>query len=599
MNAKRILCLIVGLSALAAPISPPGAAAAPRAPQDYFQALLFLRHPTGLNRFVAAVSDPASPRYRHYANVETLVRRFGASPPDRRAAKRWLAGNGLRGQIGPTGTYLTARIPARRLDRLLPRAAGASTSGALAAARAVPAPLRGTVTAVGLLDTAPGAFQPAVRRLEVPLAGSAVTGKPDIGSILPHSGTSAGCPEGRNAGIDPPKLNGFTPNQYLTAYGHAKLQKQGLRGQGFKVAVVETEGFKRGDIETFGRCFGLRVPPTTSVLVTNKGKKLPPGDETTLDLEMLTATLPGLDRIYVYQGGSSEAGLMRTVAAALGSRGHHPHAISISLGQCEQALAGQLAFRHGLDNVFALAAAAGISVLVAAGDTGSSGCTVFGSEGKTALPVIAASDPASSPFVTAVGGTNFALSKENRIQSEIVWNDSPVEPAGGGGAPSILTPQRPWWQRIRGLDRYGVGRIVPDIAALADLVPGYSYYCSAPECLENNTPAWTTVGGTSVATPLMTGGVVLASQYARERGQRPLGFLNPLLYRLGAAKASRQRVFFDVTEGTNDIGRKLPPQAGGGSPVGCCGAKTGYDWASGWGSLKVPALAAAAAGFAG
>jgi len=103
MKTGRILCLAIALSSLVASLSPPGATASPRAPQGYFQALLFLRHPTGLNRFVAAVSDPASPRYRDYANIETLVHRFGASPQDRQAAKRWLAGNGLRGRVGPTG----------------------------------------------------------------------------------------------------------------------------------------------------------------------------------------------------------------------------------------------------------------------------------------------------------------------------------------------------------------------------------------------------------------------------------------------------------------------------------------------------------------
>ena len=80
--------------------------------------------PAGLNRFVAAVSDPTSPRYRRYASVERLVREFGASPRDRQAAKRWLAGHGLRGSVGPTGTYLTVRIPRGRAELLL-SAAGA------------------------------------------------------------------------------------------------------------------------------------------------------------------------------------------------------------------------------------------------------------------------------------------------------------------------------------------------------------------------------------------------------------------------------------------------------------------------------------------
>ena len=87
------------------------------------------------------------------------------------------------------------------------------------------------------------------------------------------------------------------------------------------------------------------------------------------------------------------------------------------------------------------------------------------------------------------------------------------------------------------LKRYGIGRIVPDIAALADVLPGYAILLHGrrhARKLPQTSPGWTSIGGTSAATPLMAGGVVLADQYAARQGQRPLGFLNPLLYRLGA-----------------------------------------------------------------
>lgn len=44
--------------------------------------------------------------------------------------------------------------------------------------------------------------------------------------------------------------------------------------------------------------------------------------------------------------------------------------------------------------------------------------------------------------------------------------------------------------------------------------------------------------------------------------------------------------------------RRRSVEAGGGKPIGCCQAKAGYDWASGWGSLKIAGFAklAAAAG---
>lgn len=138
---------------------------------------------------------------------------------------------------------------------------------------------------------------------------------------------------------------------------------------------------------------------------------------------------------------------------------------------------------------------------------------------------------------------------------------------------------------------------MPDISALADLVPGYAFFCTAEVCKpqEHTVFGWGSVGGTSTAAPLTAGGIALANQYAEKRGQATLGFLNPLLYRLGSQKATRTAAFNDVTLGNNDIGRALPPQAGGGNPLGCCQAKPGYDWASGWGSLKIPGFAKAAA----
>jgi kumamolisin len=324
-------------------------------------------------------------------------------------------------------------------------------------------------------------------------------------------------------------------------------------------------------------------------------KQLKPAGETTLDLEVLSAAAPGLNRIYVYEGSSSETGVLHTTAAALGSRGHHPDAISISLGSCEPQLNFNLAFRRALDNVFAVAAGAGISTLVAAGDQGSSACPVDTPDSKTALPLLAVSDPASSPFVTAVGGTNLKLNAKNRIASQITWNDAPDFFGGGGGGISLLSPRRPWWQRVPRLHEYGAGRLVPDISGLADVLPGYAIYCTAAACAEapQTSPGWVSIGGTSAATPLMAGGILLADQYAARHRQPPLGFLNPLLYELGAKKAGRG-VFSDVTKGNNDLGVLTPADAGGGRPLGCCPATHGYDIATGWGSLKVEGLAKAA-----
>ncbi len=97
--------------------------------------------------------------------------------------------------------------------------------------------------------------------------------------------------------------------------------------------------------------------------------------------------------------------------------------------------------------------------------------------------------PAVSPYVTAVGGTRLALESGNRRSDEVVWNDSVYgqEAAGGGGYSKIET--RPWYQDTVNTRKT---RSVPDVAALADIVPGW------PVVIDGTLQ---TVGGTSGATP--------------------------------------------------------------------------------------------------
>jgi subtilase family serine protease len=556
--------------------------------------LLELNHPKGLGNFVRSVSDPQSPEYGDYLTVEQIANRFGAKKSAKKATMQWLREHGAQGKISPTGTYVTAQVPASVAAAALPAiGASASSTGQVANARRVPASLRGAVTAVETVGTKDGAFyngqasKPSGLGKETGLGGS---------SVLLNTGTPEGCEAGREfhypvEGLD--KLNGFTPNEYLDAYGHSTLHKEGFKGQGKDIALVEIDGVKRSDVKAFAQCFGL---PKPNLVIRPVGvpKPLAPGEETTLDVETLTAAAPQLEHLYVYEGEGSEIGILLSLGAALGSKGHHPDAISISLGGCEAGITTQLAYRDAMQEVFAVAAGSGISVLVAAGDTGSSECRLNLETGTTALPLLAASDPATSPYVTAVGGTNLQLTKGNKIKEEIVWNDSPLSVGAGGGGASILS-KRPWYQQGL-LSSMGSGRLVPDVAGLADALPGYTIYCTAAECRNEFLPegGFQTIGGTSAATPLFAGGVILADNYADAHNTPALGFLNPLLYEAGREQMGGKaggNVLYDVTHGNDDLGTLLPADAGGGSPLGGWSARVGYDMASGWGSLNMPNLA--------
>src|SRR5262249_4780222 len=122
-------------------------------------------------------------------------------------------------------------------------------------------------------------------------------------------------------------------------------------------------------------------------------------------------------------------------------------------------------------------------------------------------------------------------------------------------------------------------------------------YCTidpCPELLGKPGGGWASVGGTSLAAPLLAGGVALADQRAATRRNRRLGPLNPLIYSLARGR-SRSRIFRDVVKGNNDLGSYIPEAVGGGAPLGCCSAGPGYDLATGWGSVNVAAFSKAAA----
>lgn len=560
-----------------------GGPAPPAAAAHDADVLFALRHRRGLDRFVRAVSDPASHRYRRYRSVKQLAARFGAPKALRRELRHWGSRRGLRVEVGPSGTFALARTDTVRARRLL-GGAGASAARTGWAPR-VPASLRGAVSAVAVLPDAAAARAAGTPRQ----APEPVHPFPQaFGTVRTRTGTPAGCEAGQNAGLPAP-YHGFTPNQYLTAYGHQALHRRGLFGQGVRVALVELGGVSRKDVATFASCFGLRVPPIRLHVVEGKpGLDGEDAVETLLDVQMIVAGAPGVESIDVYQGRLLHSGMLRLLSAAIGAR-RAPHVVSSSLGLCEPLWNRQRSWMEAVNDVLAVAAGAGISVVDAAGDNGSADCGGLG--------FFAVDFPTSSPYITSVGGTNVTLDTANRLVEEVPWNSAPGGgPAGGGGGLSSLFA-RPWWQAENGLPpqrgKPDITRLVPDVAALADSYPGYAIACSVPGCkaIVQAPAGWGAVGGTSAAAPLTAAGIALADQAARRAGQPPLGFVNPLLYRL-ASGPHASRIVHDVTTGSNDIGPGSP--GGNGELLGCCPAHRGYDQASGWGSLKIAAFSDAA-----
>jgi subtilase family serine protease len=556
---------------------------------------------SGLAAFATAVSTPGSSEYGHYASMSTLARRFGAKSAARARVISFLLRNGATHVAADrAGLDVSATLSVAHAQRLFgTRLSSFRTDTKSGVARFVapestthvPGAIAGDVTGVVGLDTQPLATTPAPAPQSLGAATDGTSlhalhpsdrGDVNLGSAyLPRTGTAAGCAAGR------PKSGGFTPNQYLTAYGLSSLQSGGFTGAGERVALLEIDGFKASDISRFDSCFQL-AKPHLKLFGVGLRKPLAPGGETTLDLEVLTAAAPRLSNVDVYESSPAASAVLKSLIFAIESKNQRPDVVSASLGGCESDNLRALGNKGlGLyETAFELAASTGISVLAASGDDGSSTCV---NEQGDPTRKLAVSFPASSPFVTAVGGTNIALNAANQITASTVWNDGPAQAAAGGGGSSKLFAEPSYQDAFQTSTR----RELPDVSLLADLAPGYEIYCTAKTqpCTGHG---WLFIGGTSAGTPLLAGGVALADQALRQSGQSGLGFANPLLYSIASSNAAlaapptAASVFSDVTTGSNDL------FATKGKPLGCCTAIPGYDDASGLGEVNVANLTATA-----
>ena len=175
--------------------------------------------------------------------------------------------------------------------------------------------------------------------------------------------------------------------------------------------------------------------------------------------------------------------------------------------------------------------------------------------------------PASSPLVTAVGGTSLYADTSGDYQSETVWNSDGG--ASGGGVSQYFG--EPLYQRfLPASDQALLGghRGTPDISWNADPNTPILIYLSF---FGPSAAGYYSIGGTSEGSPDWAGLVADLDQMARH----PIGLLNPYLYALGAAGIG----YHDITVGTN-------------SDNGVAGysATPGWDPASGWGTPNIGKL---------
>ena len=331
---------------------------------------------------------------------------------------------------------------------------------------------------------------------------------------------------------------GYAPADIQRAYGLA-----GTSAHGRVVAVVDAfnDPKAESDLAIYRRTFGL-TPCTTAngclrkVNQDGAARPLPANDygwagEISLDLDAVSAACPSCHILLVEVRGPAPNALAAGVATAvrLGAV-----AVGNSWGGRESRVL--LRFDRLLRHP-------GVAITVASGDDG------YG-----------ATWPASSPYVTAVGGTSLRPAADLRGWRETAWS-------GAGSGCSAIEP-KPAWQHDAGCAR----RTVADVAAVADPATGLGVYDTFNNCLikllcnsliatgaAKGLNGWAKIGGTSLSAPLV------AAIYALAGDKRSASY----------AYSHRGRLN-DVTAGAN------------GSCHGSylCTARAGYDGPTGLGSPR-------------
>jgi subtilase family serine protease len=209
--------------------------------------------------------------------------------------------------------------------------------------------------------------------------------------------------------------------------------------------------------------------------------------------------------------------------------------------------------------------------------TGDSGVANPGVSGGT-YPFPTVGFPASSPYVTAVGGTSLYADTSGNYQSETVWDEvANSGGAGGGGISQYFKEPSYQVANLPSSDQQLLNgyRGIPDVAYNADPYTPILVYAG----FISGAVGYYFIGGTSEGSPQWAGIAADFNQYAGHY----LGFLNPAIYAIGNS-SSYQSSFHDITKGNNSYG-------------GIKGyyATTGWDPATGWGSPQAAGLAAALA----
>jgi subtilase family serine protease len=584
---------------------------------------LSLKNTADLKTLVGEVSSPASKSYGHYLTPSEFGSRFAPDAASVEAVRAFLEKAGMTHvTVGPFGVYVSATASVSQLRTafhvtqnlysykgLTLRANGEEPT--------IPSALAGKILFIeGLDDTgllrqpyhrsetmgklvAPATAGEAADKVAPDAKPSAVTPPPVASeNPSPYCNTSFG-PGAKVANLSTaadvygaaiPWLGcGYSPQQIQAAYGFNHVAET---GKGVTVAIVDAYASPTllSDSNRYAAKHGLpklveganfsEIIPAGIYGVSPNEPCGPYGWwlEQSLDMASVHGTATGAKILFV---GSRDCGTSLDLALQNVLYEHLADVVTNSYGYGGEVIApGQAAAD---DQAFLAGALEGVTVLFSSGDDG---------DLSQNLGVASGAWPATSTYVTGVGGTSLLLHNPDGEKAEYGWGtyrafladakvnsaksvtDSGVETidtpygtfddyefyAGSGGGISLLEAQPSYQakavpQALATTLNLASGyteplpnsqRVSPDVAMDADPYTGYLFGetftiagsaiadsgCTAISKTEEYCEA--DEGGTSLASPLMAGVIAVIDSKRKSEGLPPVGFANPLFYSIGS-----------------------------------------------------------------
>jgi subtilase family serine protease len=520
---------------------------------------------------LANLQNPSSPSYHQWLTPAAFAASYANSASDVAQVSAWLQSAGFKvaplpaglGWIEFSGTVAQVEQTFQTQIHTVTTATG-------------PRPvLAGTISV-------PAALIPLVQGL-VSLDGALAT--PALTTPQPVSFSVAQLA----AQTAPGTAEALTPRLAAQLLHIDALQSAGVNGAGQTIAIASRSNVVSSDIDAFRTAFALPTMPLSMIPAGPDPGLAADQAEATLAASWAGAAAPGAQIVLVPAATTSATdGLDLSLAAIVDQT--LAHTIAVGYSACEAGLS--TAHQVFYSALYRQAAAEGIAVIAATGDSGASACYLAGSDtpvssgyGVNAL--------ASTPWNTAVGVAAFGPAGPAAGSASLAaWSPSSAgEPAyASGGGSSTLHPL-PGWQPVPAqfasvTSAAGThNRLLPDVvlptAIDTGVNPGLAYCLSGSASSGGCTLVRS--GGSSAATAMFAG---IAALVAQKNGTQ--GNLAPGLYAL----SGKSGVFTDVQQGSTLL--NCVAGSPGCSATGQIGfsAGAGYDLATGLGVPDAQALVA-------